>query len=428
MLTLKTSIGIAVRGADLEFLCLKRRISGMAAGETMRLENFRAMRPGEAGATYAAFLKRQGMSSANATVSLPRSETLLRVLALPVEAESNLAKAVEYQVDGLHPFDEGGVDYDFTVIHKDQAGIRVAVVMVKKEITQSYYEWFSQAGIPVSGFTSSSPAYFQALAAERAQGPLILLDGHHGRIELLGISTAAVVSKELPAESLERELELCRAQMRLAPEAMPQILTTGDASVPGASARRDFEVYATALAGMGGEFSINLLPNEKRVYRSPWAAAPTYALAALAALLALGVVARGPIQDRLYIRRLETEIAKLDMKVRYVDKLDTQQRKTLDRLLLLRAQKSETVTKMHVMVELTRLLPPAIWLQQAEVREGAVNLTGVADTSASLLPLLGSSQYFRNAEFLAAPNKNQEGKDVFRVRARLAQVLAGGKP
>ena len=169
MLTWKTSIGIAVRneskahapdgvGADLEFVCLKRGLNGVSEGGRMTLADFRARRPEDAAAAYREFLRSQGLSAANAVVALPRRDVLLRTLALPAEAARALDKAVEYQVDSLHPFEEGGVDYAYSLLGStaDAGRLNVAVVMIEKGIAASYQDWFSQAGIPVSGFTTSA--------------------------------------------------------------------------------------------------------------------------------------------------------------------------------------------------------------------------------------------------------------------------------
>ena len=96
MLTLKTAIGIAVRGEDLEFLCLKQGLRDVEIAGRMRLENYRRINPAEAGVAYRDFLKQMGVSTANAFLAIPRGRALMRIVTLPAEAEANLAKAVEY--------------------------------------------------------------------------------------------------------------------------------------------------------------------------------------------------------------------------------------------------------------------------------------------------------------------------------------------
>jgi Tfp pilus assembly protein PilN len=405
MLTLKTAIGIAIRGEDLEFVCLKRTLGGVSEPETMRLEKYRAMRPADAGRAYRQFLERCGLSATNAMVALPRRQVLLRVITLPAEAKHNLAKAIEYQVDTLHPFEEGGVDYDFAVLRQDEGRLQVAVVMVDKGTAQEHYEWFSQAGIAIAGFTASAAALYAEI---HAQAPVIAVAANGAEAEILGVSADGVVSKQVLAAQVEREVALCRAELRMSPEAEPRLVENPNVAL------------ATARAALERRpFAVNVLPPERRVFRSPWMYAPTYALGGMAALLLMALALRGTVQDQLYLNRLNGEIRQLEPRVAFIDRLDTQHRKALDRLLLLRSLRAETSVKAQALAELTRILPPAVSLSEVDSRDGLVIIAGQAEAAGGLLGTLGSSPWFRNAEFLAAINKTNEGKDLFRIRARL---------
>ncbi len=426
MLTLKTAIGIAVRGEDLEFLCLKRGLRAVETAGRMRLENYRRMNPAEAGLAYREFLRQMGVSTANAFLALPRGQALMRILTLPAEAEGNLAKTVEYQVDSLHPFDEGAVDYDWTLLQKQAGRLQVAVVMVEKKTGVEYAEWLAQAGIAVAGITVSTAAFYASLAGRPR--PLILVDRCAGRLELLGIGADTLISKEIAdaPEAFDRELAQVRAEMRVAPDAEVAVVESGEG--PASLS------YAAALTALdGGKFRINVLPPEKRVFRSPWAHAPTYALAAVVLILLVANFLRGPLQDRLYLNQIEDEIKRLEARVTYVQKLDNHQRRAIDRLMLLQSMKGETALKLQALAELTRILPPSVWLQEADLREGTVVLQGMAESSSPLLTTLGASPYFRNAEFLSSITKSADGKDMFRIRVRIAPLAgtqaatAGGK-
>jgi len=421
MLTLKTAVGIAVRGEDLEFLCLKRSLRGVEIAGRLRLEKYRRLTPGEAGVSYREFLKQMGVSTANAFLALPRAQALVRFLALPAEAENNMAKAVEYQVDSLHPFEEGAVLYDWTLLTtpaKQTGRLQVAVVMVEKKTAEEYMEWLAASGIPAAGFTVSTAAWYAALAGRPR--PLILVDRCGGRVELLGLGSDLLISKEAAdvPETLERELALLRAEMRVPPDSEVTVEHSGEGAASLA--------YAAALAALGRtEFRINLLPSDKRVVSSSWTYAPSYALAAIVILLGLATVARGPLQDYLYLRQIDAEIKRLETKVTYVEKLDNHQRRAVNRLVLLGALKGETGVKMQVLAELTRILPPSVWLQEADLREGNLTLQGVADSASGLLGTLGGSPTFRNAEFLSSITKNTEGKDLFRIRVAIAPLSRG---
>jgi Tfp pilus assembly protein PilN len=411
MLTWKTAIGIAVRAGDLEFVCLKRGLNGVSEGGSMTLTSFRTRRPEEAGVSYRQFLLAQGLSAANAVVALPRHEVLLRTLTLPAEAARSLDKAVEYQVDGLHPFEEGGVDYAYSVIQQGENArpLQVAVVMIEKGIAASYYEWFSQAGIPISGFTTSA-AVLYGLALESA--PAFVISRQGEAAEVLAVSSAAsvnqaVLSREVPVASLDHELQLCRAEMRLPDEADVRTIEQPDIA------------YAAALSALEKRpFSINLLAEARRVYESPWTHALTYALAGVCAFLMLAMVARPLVQDYLYLRRVDREISALEARVKYAQKLESKGGRELTRIVALRSMRERTATRLLTLVELTRVLPPSANLTSADIDDDGMTLGGSADSASGVLSLLGASPSFRNPEFVSPINKNNESKELFRIHVQ----------
>jgi Tfp pilus assembly protein PilN len=430
MLTWKTAIGIAVRSeskaqapdgagetpdgaGELEFVCVKRGLNGVRESGRMTLSDFRNHRPEEAGAAYREFLRSQGLSAANAVVALPRRDVLLRTIVLPAEAARALDKAVEYQVDGLHPFEEGGVDYAYSVIGHAEKGepLHVAVVMIEKGIAASYYDWFSQAGIPISGFTTSA-AVLYGLALESA--PVYVISKRGQTAEILAVSSAvsnnvSLLSKEVHVGALDRELQLCRSEMRLADEAEVRTIEQPDVA------------YAAGLSALiTRPFSINLLPEARRVYESPWTHALTYALAGACALLILGMLARPLVQDYLYLRRINREIRALEPRVKYAQKLESKGGRELTRIMELRSMRERTATRLQTLAELTRLLPPTASLLTSDIDDDGLVFSGTADSASGLLTVLGTSPLFRNPEFVAPINKNSEGKEQFRIRMQMA--------
>ncbi len=399
--------------SNLEFVCLKRGLNGVSEGGRMTWIDFRARRPEEAGAAYRQFLRSQGLSVANAVVALPRRDVLLRTLTLPAEALRALDKAIEYQVDGLHPFEEGGVDYAYSPIGRasDTGHLQVAVVMIEKGIAASYYEWFAQAGIPISGFTTSA-AVLYGLALESA--PVFVVSRQGEAAEILAVSSnASLWSREVPLASLDRELQLCRAEMRLPDDADVRTIEQPDVA------------YAAALAALEKRpFSINLLPEARRVYESPWTHALTYALAGVVVLLLAAVGMRGTLQDYLYLRHVNDKIRLLEPKVKYIQKLEGKEGRQLTRVTTLAALRGRTPARLRTLAELTRLLPATASLADADIGDDGVTITGSADSASGLLALLATSPQFRNPEFLSAITKNNEGKELFRIRME----LTGGRP
>jgi Tfp pilus assembly protein PilN len=294
----------------------------------------------------------------------------------------------------------------------EKAGpLHVAVVMIEKGIAASYYDWFSQAGIPVSGFTTSA-AVLYGLALESA--PAFVISKQGEAAEILAVSSnAALLSKEVHTAALDRELQLCRSEMRLPDDADVRTIEQPDIA------------YAAGLSALTTRpFAINLLPDARRVYESPWTHAATYALAGVVALLLVAVGLRGTLQDHLYLRHVNDEIRLLEPKVKHIQKLEGKEGRQLTQITTLAALRGRTPARLRILAELTRLLPATVSLADADISDEGVTISGYADSASGLLALLGTSSQFRNPEFLSAISKNNEGKEVFRIHMQ----LTGGQP
>lgn len=456
---LGTSIGIAVRGEHLEVVCLRGRFRKVTVAGFVRIENFRTRPATDVAREYEQFRKAHHASTTSAVVALPRSAGLVRTLELPAAAASNLAQAVSYQIDSLHPFEEGEVYYDYAALGAQDGRVRVAVALVEKKSADDLYNALAAAGVDVAGFTLSTAGIHRALWRSGAMRPLVLIDQRDGGIEMLGLAPdGSFCSKDLPpAAPLAREAALCVAELRLRPEDTPVVVWTGtgvaaelDAFVPArleeglvaplpeirADAfrlREHFAAYTAALAALerrlpGVEsrpaLRWNLLPPEKRIYRSHWAHAAAYALAALIVMLAVAWAVTDAVQDRLYARWLDAEIRKLRPRVEYVEKLDARQKTTIEKLALLEGRRQDIARKLEAWQELTRLMPNSTWLQSLQFSDSQLTAAGVADSAAGLLQSLNQSPLFEQAEFTGAINKNNEGKEVFQIRMRIRRAGA----
>ena len=253
---LGTSIGIAVRDKHLEVVCLRGRWRRLVVTGFLRIEDYLARPAAEVAQQYQRFRKQNHALATSAMVALPRGAGLVRTLELPAGVAPNLAQAVAYQVDSLHPFEEGSVYFDYAVlpqlpaedsgdgpVKNGQGGrLSVAVALVEKTALDQLYEWFCRAEIPVAGFTFSTAALYQALARfglagrrpfkpHGARRPLLLLDQCGETVEILGLAAdGAFCSREVPATApLEREVQLSAAELRLKPDQSPALLYTGQA-------------------------------------------------------------------------------------------------------------------------------------------------------------------------------------------------------
>jgi Tfp pilus assembly protein PilN len=244
--------------------------------------------------------------------------------------------------------------------------------------------------------------------------PCFVISKQGEAAEILAVSSnAALLSREVHVAALDRELQLCRSELRLPDEADVRTIEQPDVA------------YATALAALVKRpFSINLLPESRRVFESPWTHALSYALAGVVVLLLLAVGARGVVQDYFYLRHVNDEIRLLEPRVKYIQKLEGKEGRQLTRLTTLAALRGRTSARIRILAELTRLLPATVSLSDADIGDDGVTIVGSAESASGLLAMLAASPQFRNPEFLSAIVKNTDGREVFRIRMQ----LAGGQP
>ncbi|MBI4460965.1 MAG: PilN domain-containing protein [Acidobacteria bacterium] len=474
---LQSGVGIELSEESFHAVAVKRQWKRVRVVDWLEIPQYRQLEPAECGQRYRAFLRKNGLKTPWTVVALPRSAALLRCLNFPPAVGKELARAVEYQLDALHPFEEGSVYWDFaawqepgnhfwqqaaTEQEASSARLEVLVGIAPKKSVEETAAWFQEAGIGVSQFSPAAALLCGALWPRQAgevssKSPvLFLLKTGSGSLELIGCAPGReflwkeIKIPDAAAETVQRELELARSALRVEPEERPPLVFWGEEfpeslaaedlgftvlpmeevfaplriGAAGFRLRENAVGFAAALAaadhpGVPGPLSVNLLPAEKRLYRSPLAHLPTYALASLVVLLALALGERGTMQDWLYGRYLAREIQALQPQLAQVETAQAKNRGTLDRLVLLAGVKNSAVLPLEILQELTRLLPADTWLQLLQYEGDTITLSGTATSASGLLPTLAGSPYFEAPQFASAITRTPEGKEVFRIALRL---------
>jgi len=478
-LRMQTGIGMDFQDGAFHATCVKRQWNHFRVVDHLEIADYRRLEPAECGRRYREFLAANGLKVPWTVVALPRSAVLLRSLRLPAAVEKDVAQAVAYQLDALHPFEEGGVYWDCAVWKRQEATesgqIDVSVAIAQKPAVEEAAAWFREAGIAVSQFSVSSALlagmFWSPCATFHKEQGFLLLDMTRESVELAGFAPGSgFLSREIPPAQSEdgtgnfppavlQELARARSELRIDPEKrLPLVLcgnnlpllsqkaTAGlaeDLALSPVSVEdlfpqvptdhENFRLrdrtagFAAALAAVDRALplGINLLPEESRSYQSPLVYLPTYALAALVVLLATVLGLRGTVQDWLYSNYLEEQIAGLRPRLQEVERTQEESRETAERLALLRGARNAG-RPLEVLAELTRLLPRDVWLQQVQLDGDTVSITGLAGGSASgLLQTLSASPLLESPQFLSAIQRTQQGEENFRIGVRLR---AGASP
>jgi len=446
----KLVLGIDCGGGAYHLTALGRRFGRFTLLDELHLP---APPNEDAPAKVAAFLDRHRLREARVMACLPREEVLVRFLNLPQEAEPQLAKVIGYQLGSLHPYKDDQVYWDCAVVDRDpkakQIGVMVAVAE-KSRVNRCKQE-LHELGLRLSGLTLGASALAVLLKPLLPPAALIVC-GRDTGLELLSFRQGNLcAAQEIPLEPsatvherFDREWHRALAALPVAdPAAVPWF---GCGSVPppfaafleGASplpapklklGKRqgveglDWPALAGAYAGMmRGASVVNLLPPEERWQPHPGLRLPIYALGAIAVLLALTWASHAWIERALYSRALERALRRLEVPVRQLRSQNQETSALEARASVLENIRAGNWQNLHMIQELTKLLPDGTWLQELHISEDTVEINGFSDHAAELVPPLENSPYFTQVEFTAPITRDNQNREVFRIRMRLKQA------
>jgi len=424
-----SGVGIEVEGPagheSLHIAAVRVRPNGARVLDRFTVEDFPHQAAGVWGTDYAAFLRKLGLSYVVATVILPRRDVIVRQLLLPGIADKDLAAAVQFQMDGLHPYAEDDVVSSWARLPGSPA---VMIAIARRGVVDRYAAPFAEAGIKIASFTCSASALYSArrLYAPAAPGTGVLAsEWRNGAVEFYGESQAHPVfsaSFELPPE---RASALAAAELRLDPETEPQTFQgLLEKSLRGNGHPKDGLAedtsalpYAAALASACPHlsFSLNLLPAEQRQSSSRMVWVPSAAFGLAVLMLAGALLALPGLENRRYLRSLQQEIARTEPAANRSIALDREVDTARQRIALLDQIRGRAKADMDVLNELTRILPPPTWVNLLEISRTQVQIAGETDQAAPLLKVIDASPLFEASEFVMPPARSASG-EIFRIR------------
>jgi hypothetical protein len=421
LLAAGAGIGVEIGREDLTVTAVRVRPSGARLLGAAMIAGFRERAAADWGSIYADFTRRAGARHLAATVLLPRSDVIVRLLTLPGVSNRDLASAIQFQIDSLHPFREEEVAYAWARVGGDGA---VLVAITRKEVLDRYISLFAEAGVRIAAFTFSGAVLYSAarLVTRPPAGGFMMFAGTEEALEVYGESESKAVFSAALDLPRERATEFTAAELRLAPDVQPidvaALLPAPKGAPEGFDFSRNALAYAAALAGACPRLALplNLLPGEYRSSHSRLIYVPTAALAAMVLAGVVGIAAITPIEDRKYMRSLESEFGKFEPLARKAEALDRAIAAARERTRLLDGFRRRSKADMDAVLELTRILEPPGSLQSLDITRDSVVLSGSASQAALLLKLIDSSPYFQGSEFAGALTHSGTS-DGFRIRA-----------
>ena len=466
-----TGCGVEIRGSRLNVMAVKSRPSGVTLLGRMTIEDFRERPPQEWGAEYNAFLKGLRLSHLSCSVSLPRNDVIVREIHLPAMPRKELAAAVGYQLEGLHPYEQDEVYHAFAPLREMSEGMSrlpLAVVVAEKTRIDEYASTFEEAGIAVETFTVVAAAFYAGVRVrwDSPPVPFVIADFAKDSLEIYGEGRARPLLSarfDLGSIPAERALQLAGADLRLEeaepasivvtggseseeeeglhpqrveadgafqPCSLEEILPAPESSEDAFDAKRNAAALAVGLEAACPRLGwrANLLPPERRKKSARWMYLPTALLAAVLMFLGLAFPLRPLIQDRDYIGAVQAEVAKLDQIVAQVENRQSEIQRNKARLAVLQSLRRRTEADLSIVRELSNLLPNSVWLTSLELNDDGVQMRGEADRAAPLLGIINDAVTLASAEFLTSLVTTAQG-DRFQIGAqrRAAQDPVSGE-
>jgi hypothetical protein len=408
-----SGVGIEITGTrgseTLRISAVRVRPTGARVLEGFSIENAAQQPAAEWGQTYSAFVKKLGLNHAVATVLLPREDVILRQVAVPGVSDKDLPAAIGFQLDGLHPYAEEDVVSSWARLPGTST---VLVAIARRAALERYSAWFSEAGIKIASFTCAPAAIYSArrLFASGPVPEVLALEETNGRVELYGESPSHPLFSAAFDATPDRAIALACAELRLDPLTETRsfhALLGAEPALP----------YAAALAGACPHLflPVNLLPAELRASSSRALWIPTAVAAGLVLMAAAALAAYPKIEDHRYLRSLNAEIEKIKPQAMLAAKLDKDIDTARQRTFLLDQVRRRTKTDIDVIGEMTKILPPPIWLNTLEITRAQVTVAGETDQAAPLLKQIDASPFFEASEFSMQPMRIQTGES-FRIR------------
>src|SRR5204863_608802 len=108
---------------------------------------------------------------------------IVRTINLPGVADKDLAGAVQFQLEGLHPYNDDDVHISWARLRRTQA---VLVAIARRDVVSRYSSLLAEAGIRVGSFTCAAAAIYSArrLHDNAPTVPVIAYDTSSAGVEM----------------------------------------------------------------------------------------------------------------------------------------------------------------------------------------------------------------------------------------------------
>jgi Tfp pilus assembly protein PilN len=457
------ALGVEIRGTSLYLACVRPGWNQRWLSATWTISDFPQLTGEQLRQRIREALAPLGVDDPVVVLGIPRRETTVRHLQLPIAAEKSLDKVLDLQLGLYKPCDEEEFCWDAAVVHQKES-LAISLAFAPRARVQEVVERLADAGYPVSRVSAAqlSTLDWVLRSADAATSPRLLIVQSHGTEAEFAIveNKACVYSRPvtLPSDDDEAAAQCMVTQIRQALATLRSNSTEACTVVlagPGTehwrgvlaefgsvehigrfcsaeglltaaevnpAALEDFwGAIALALDGLSwtGDYRLNLLPTELRPTRRHWQNAPIYALLVVNVLLLAALAARAPLQREVTLKRYQQEISGIERPASQVERQVKKEKQIGARLDALRQFQQDGRRPLDALSDIAQKLPPDAWVNSFSYRQGEVGLIGTAKSAAALLPALKTSPDLQDVEFRGALTRESTGAERFQMQIKL---------
>ena len=465
------SLGIDFKPNHIILTLLRKSLQGITLVDSeihpLPPEAQKEEREGEILNLIGKFLSKYHLHKDKTSISVPREKAVVRFITLPIDTKENLRKVVEYEVPKYTSFEREELYFDYQILKEEKEWLHLYAVFMKKIELDPYLSLLKRIGIePFSVQIPSVGALnlFHYHKGTKENQISVLVDVAEPFIEmnlLQGRDWRESVSLPSPRERKELKILETLNQLGLKREALTKstffVYGLGaDESLPTSLKETDqvkealrpplnrieagkgksipYQIYSSVglpLLGLTKTWvDLNLLPVKMRKKVRQIGKPLLIILTSMAILLGLSWPIGIFIQYKNELKAVQVEMQKRRPAVEAIEKLQKNMEALNRDVSEFNKLKSEEISKIEILEELSRLLPSSVWIWNFKYTGKEVEISGLADSASDLISLLDKSPLFERVEFLAPVTKDREkrdGVDTERERFKIKVRMEGRK-
>ena len=331
------------------------------------------------------FMRENRISSVPVFIGIPGELTIFKDIEFPSVVKENLRSTLRYEMEKHVPLPAEDVHFDCQILSESKNRLKVLLTVAKKSAVTPYLDFSGTLGGKIFCIEPCPTALINFLAYKSGKNSLF------SETDILRHLKTKPAESDFPAE-LSGSMP--------SPELIP--------------------AFGLGLRGLWDTpVKINLLPAELR--KKPGRAGYYLMLALIAATVLSGLAWGGShiLQQKLALKNLDTEMARLRTELADMDRTRENVEKLEEEADYLNTLGNGRPSASEILRELSQLVPETVWIRELTVSGNEVQMDGYAASASELIPLLEASPLFKDVVFLATITKDKEGKERFRIGMKM---------